>query len=61
VLDERIRFFERDLNGRKSCRSAETGCCCSTCGRGPSRERIIKRFRLVEQAEEMDWARPAWP
>jgi len=55
VLDERIRFFERDLERQKVLSERRNRPLLLDLWSQPeSGERIIKRFRLVEQAEEMD-------
>jgi subfamily B ATP-binding cassette protein HlyB/CyaB len=55
VLDERIRFFERDLERQKVLSERRNRpLLLDLWSRPESGERIIKRFRLVEQAEEMD-------
>jgi subfamily B ATP-binding cassette protein HlyB/CyaB len=55
VLDERIRFFERDLERQKVLLERRNRpLLLDLWSRPESGERIIKRFRLVEQAEEMD-------
>jgi len=55
VLDERIRFFERDLERQKLLSERRNRpLLLDLWSRPESGERIIKRFRLVEQAEEMD-------
>jgi subfamily B ATP-binding cassette protein HlyB/CyaB len=55
VLDQRIRFFERDLERQKLLSERRNRPLpLDLWSRPESGERIIKRFRLVEQAEEMD-------
>jgi len=55
VLDERIRFFERDLERQKVLSEhRKRPLLLDLWSRPQAGERIIKRFRLVEQAEEMD-------
>ncbi len=55
VLEERIRFFERDLERQKVLSERRNRpLLLDLWSRPESGERIIKRFRLVEQAEEMD-------
>jgi subfamily B ATP-binding cassette protein HlyB/CyaB len=55
VLEERIRFFERDLDRQKVLSERRNRpLALDLWSRPESGERIIKRFRLVEQAEEMD-------
>ena len=55
VLEERIRFFERDLDRQKVLSERRSRpLALDLWSRPESGERIIKRFRLVEQAEEMD-------
>jgi ATP-binding cassette subfamily B protein len=55
VLEERIRFFERDLERQKLLSERrKRPVLMDLWSRPESGERVIKRFRLVEQAEEMD-------
>ena len=55
VLEERVRFFERDLERQKVLSERrKRPLLLDLWSRPESGERIIKRFRLVEQAEEMD-------
>ena len=55
VLDERIRFLERDLQRQKTLAERRRKPLLLDLVSRPERgERIIKRFRLVQQAEEMD-------
>ena len=55
VLEERLRFFERDLERQKVLSERRNRpVLLDLWSRPDSGERIIKRFRLVEQAEEMD-------
>jgi subfamily B ATP-binding cassette protein HlyB/CyaB len=55
VLEERIRFFERDLERQKVLSERRNRpLMLDLWSRPESGERIIRRFRLVEQAEEMD-------
>ncbi|MGB5297097.1 MAG: peptidase domain-containing ABC transporter [Thiogranum sp.] len=55
VLAERIRFAERDLNRQKLLAERRKKPLLLDLWSRPARdEKLIKRFRLVEQAEEMD-------
>ncbi|MEN8800423.1 MAG: cysteine peptidase family C39 domain-containing protein [Thiogranum sp.] len=55
VLEERIRFAERDLNRQKLLAERRKKPLLLDLWSRPARdEKLIKRFRLVEQAEEMD-------
>ena len=55
VLEERIRFLERDLQRQKTLAERRRKPLLLDLVSRPERgERIIKRFRLVQQAEEMD-------
>ncbi len=55
VLEERLRFFERDLERQKVLSEHRNRpMLLDLWSRPQAGERIIKRFRLVEQAEEMD-------
>jgi len=55
VLEERLRFFERDLERQKVLSERRNRpMLLDLWSRPESGERIIKRFRLVHQAEEMD-------
>jgi subfamily B ATP-binding cassette protein HlyB/CyaB len=55
VLEERIRFFERDLERQKILSERRNRpLLLDLWSRPETGERIIKRFRLVAQAEEMD-------
>ncbi len=55
VLQERIRFAERDLNRQKLLAERRKKPLLLDLWSRPARdEKLIKRFRLVEQAEEMD-------
>jgi subfamily B ATP-binding cassette protein HlyB/CyaB len=55
ILEERIRFLERDLQRQKTLAERRRKPLLLDLVSRPERgERIIKRFRLVQQAEEMD-------
>ena len=55
ILEERIRFLERDLQRQKTLAERRSKPLLLDLVSRPERgERIIKRFRLVQQAEEMD-------
>ena len=55
VLEERIRFLERDLQRQKTLAERRRKPLLLDLVSRPERgERVIKRFRLVQQAEEMD-------
>ena len=55
ILDERIRFLERDLQRQKTLAERRKKPLLLDLVSRPERgERVIKRFRLVQQAEEMD-------
>ena len=55
VLEERIKFTERDLNRQRLLAERRKKPLLLDLWSRPARgEKIIKRFRLVEQAEEMD-------
>jgi ATP-binding cassette subfamily B protein len=55
VLEERLRFFERDLERQKVLSEHRNRpMLLDLWSRPQAGERVIKRFRLVEQAEEMD-------
>jgi ATP-binding cassette subfamily B protein len=55
VLEERIRFNDRDLERQKILAERRKKPLLLDLGSRPAKgEKIIKRFRLIEQAEEMD-------
>ncbi len=55
VLEDRLRFFERDLERQKVlAERRKRPVLLDLFSRPQAGERIIKRFRLVHQAEEMD-------
>ena len=55
VLEERIRFTERDLQRQKTLAERRKKPLLMDLWSSPERgEKLIKRFRLVQQAEEMD-------
>ncbi len=55
VLQDRIRFIERDLNRQKLLAERRKKPLLLDVWSKPSRdEKVIKRFKLVQQAEEMD-------